>query len=96
MNLARLPNRTNCVVAISPNGNVAHYQYGSENEQWKGFGGQPWHIKFTDERELVTTNLWSQGDIPTVLLEYFPINAVLTQLDHNGKPFAKTNSVLQA
>jgi len=33
-------------------------------EGFRGFGGRAFHIKFDDGRELITHNLWCQGEIP--------------------------------
>lgn len=41
-----------------------HYMIGDEADKFKGFGGQSFTIAFNDGREVTTTNLWHQGDIP--------------------------------
>ncbi|MHA1962769.1 MAG: hypothetical protein ACW99U_21480 [Candidatus Thorarchaeota archaeon] len=42
----------------------------------KGHKGQKFIIKFNDERQVVTTNLWHQGKIPEHFKERLPDNAV--------------------
>jgi len=44
--------------------NGSHFIIGPEGEKYPGFGGQKFHIKFHDGREVITTNLWHQGKIP--------------------------------
>lgn len=56
-----------------------HYVIGNEKEpgetKWRGFGGRKSTILFNDGREVVTTNLWFQGEIPEHFLERLPNNA---------------------
>lgn len=47
--------------------NGSHYLVCAENSnpsRWNGHGGRKFSIRFNDGREITTTNLWSQGDIP--------------------------------
>ena len=45
------------------------------NPQWNGFGGRRWHIRFFDGRDVITNNLWYQGQIPERFRELLPDNA---------------------
>jgi hypothetical protein len=40
-----------------------------------GFSGSKWLIRFHDGREVVTHNLWHQGEIPSAWREALPNNA---------------------
>ena len=42
------------------------YFIGNENENsvFHGFGGRKFRIRFNNGREITTTNLWHNGDIP--------------------------------
>ncbi len=42
----------------------------------RGFGGARFHIRFHDGREVVTTNLWHNGEIPSLFLDRLSDNAV--------------------
>lgn len=46
---------------------------------WKGFGGRKFIIRFADGREVVTRNLWHQGEIPAHFREELPDNATFVQ-----------------
>jgi hypothetical protein len=46
-----------------------------EPDDWKGFGGRKFIILFEDGRKVITTNLWSQGEIPKSFREDLPNNA---------------------
>lgn len=55
-----------------------HYQIGDESPSYaptRGFGGERHTIRFRDGREVVTTNLWTQGEIPAYLRNELPDNA---------------------
>jgi hypothetical protein len=56
-----------------------HYIIGAEKpttpRSWRGFGGDRYHIRFNDGREVVSTNLWCQGPIPAQFREQLPDNA---------------------
>ena len=56
------------------------YQIGREEykypTEFRGFGGQRFHIKFNDGREVITTNLWCNGSIPTNFQDVLPDNAI--------------------
>ena len=54
-----------------------HYIIEPENskEPFRGFGGDKFIIHFKDGREVITTNLWYQGEIPEEYKEKFPNNA---------------------
>lgn len=55
-----------------------HYIIGDEQAGsfMRGHGGAKWRIKFLDGRELTTTNLWMQGDIPLQYQDILPDNAI--------------------
>jgi hypothetical protein len=57
-----------------------HYMVGDEKAGpfMRGFGGSKFHITFNDGRQVTTTNLWCQGDIPKALRDKLPDNAVFT------------------
>ena len=40
------------------------YHLGNEKDMFRGFGGSQFKIKFFDGREITSTNLWHNGDIP--------------------------------
>lgn len=42
------------------------YHIGKENDKssFRGFGGAEYHIIFNDGREVITTNLWANGEVP--------------------------------
>lgn len=42
---------------------------------FRGFGGMRYEIRFFDGRQVTTTNLWSQGDIPDRFKDRLPDNA---------------------
>lgn len=55
-----------------------HYRIGKENanpDGFRGFAGQRFKIKFSDGREVETTNLWCQGAIPERFRNRLPDNA---------------------
>lgn len=56
-----------------------HYAVGPENNDhpsFRGFGGRRSKIRWNDGREVVTTNLWFQGQIPERFRAELPDNAV--------------------
>lgn len=58
--------------------NGKHYIVGPEDDtrrQWRGYGGSKFRIRKFDGGEIVTTNLWHQGDIPDHFRERLPDNA---------------------
>ncbi len=55
-----------------------HYRIGPEGERGlRGFGGAPWLVRFFDGREVRTSNLWHQGEIPQEWRHLLPDNATL-------------------
>lgn len=54
-----------------------HYHIGEENSKssFRGFGGDKCIIKFFDGREIVSTNLWHNGEIPDDFKVLLPDNA---------------------
>jgi len=56
------------------------YFTGDENDGsqgMRGFGGARFHIRFHEEgREIITSNLWHNGDIPLVFRDRLPDNAI--------------------
>lgn len=54
-----------------------HYWIGDEDptNRFRGFGGRRFNIKFHDGREVQTTNLWHQGQIPEHFRDILPDNA---------------------
>ena len=46
--------------------NGTHYIIGEEKDSggFRGYGGHEFVIRFKDGREVTTTNLWCQGEIP--------------------------------
>lgn len=54
-----------------------HYRIGPEDAPayFRGFGGDKFVIKFHDGTEVITTNLWYQGEIPDVFKKDMPNNA---------------------
>lgn len=57
--------------------NGCAYSIGSSSDDPKGFGGQPWLIRFHDGRTVTTVSLWCLGDIPAEWREQLPDNATL-------------------
>lgn len=57
--------------------NGTHYYIGDEDSQsgFRGFGGAKFYIEFNDGTKVETTNLWCQGEIPSLWREKFPDNA---------------------
>lgn len=53
-----------------------HYLIGDEGRAFPGFNGRKFEIKFHDGREVATTNLWCQGEIPESFRAELPNNAV--------------------
>ena len=45
-------------------------------DDWKGHGGREFRIRFSDGREVITTNLMHQGEIPENWKDDLPDNAV--------------------
>ena len=77
-----------------------HYMYMVTNEDeylvFRGFGGREFHILFDDGREVRTTNLWVQGEIPQEFRPLLPDNAMFIPVevpqhseinDGSGLPF---------
>lgn len=56
-----------------------HYQVGPGTSQPRGFAGQRFEIRFADGREVVTTDLWHQGQIPARFRARLPDNAVFVR-----------------
>ena len=59
-----------------------HYWIENENassDTFRGFGGQRFIIKFNNGRLVITTNLWSQGEIPERFRDRLPNNAEFGQ-----------------
>lgn len=55
-----------------------HYMVGGETNEptlWRGFGGDKFHIRFLDGREVKSTNVWCQGHIPDHFKTRLPDNA---------------------
>lgn len=52
---------------------------------FKGYGGREFKIRFNDGKEVVTHNLWCQGDIPESHRDKLPDNAVFLQSDEDIK-----------
>lgn len=53
-----------------------HYVIGPENaDGMRGFGGDKFIIHFKDGKEVITTNLWYQGEIPEEYKQLFYDNA---------------------
>jgi hypothetical protein len=53
-----------------------HYIIGEEDSRaMRGFDGRESKIKFFDGREVTTTNLWHQGEIPSAAEPWLPNNA---------------------
>lgn len=54
-----------------------HYHIGDEmsSSLFRGFGGRKFVIRFHDGREVTSTNLWGQGDIPAHFRKRLPDNA---------------------
>jgi len=56
-----------------------HYWIGKESDpsadSFRGFSGRKFIIKFKNGREVKTTNLWHQGEIPKWCRKYLPDNA---------------------
>lgn len=65
-----------------------HYIIGPEvgaGPTWmRGLGGARILIRFHDGREVVTTNLWCQGNIPERFRSRLPDNAVLAPQEAQG------------
>jgi len=47
---------------------------------FRGHGGREFHIHFNDGRNIVTHNLWCQGDIPEKYWTILPDNAEFTSI----------------
>lgn len=70
-------------VGVADQPNIAridgiHYTIGKEvsgDKGFRGFGGAKHVIKFTDGREVASTNLWCQGHIPERFKARLPDNA---------------------
>jgi hypothetical protein len=58
--------------------NGLHYWIGNTcggDKKFRGFGGRRFVIRFMGGREVTTTNLWHQGEIPEHFRERLPDNA---------------------
>jgi len=53
-----------------------HYLMAPETGNMRGFGGRAFAIRFHDGREVVSRNLWCQGQIPAHFISRMPDNAV--------------------
>lgn len=70
-------------IAIAARADVArirgtHYIVGKETDSkrgFRGFGGAAFEIKFADGRQVSTSNLWCQGEIPERFRARLPDNA---------------------
>lgn len=71
------------------NGN--HYYIGDENSKsgFRGFGGTPHTIAFNDGREVRTTNLWYQGEVPERFRERLPDNATFVARETEKRTSAR-------
>lgn len=55
-----------------------HMMIGAEDALgMRGFSGQRWVVHFLDGREVVSTNMWYQGEIPERWWDQLPVNAVV-------------------
>lgn len=73
--LAEKEDRSDCVVVDG-----VHYTIGNERDSaMRGCGGARFKIKFNDGREVESTNLWCQGNIPPHLRDRLPDNARFVQ-----------------
>ena len=64
--------------------NGVHYHIGEERnggKQFSGFGGRQFAITFHNGRQVTSTNLWCQGDIPARFADRLPDNATWTPRD---------------
>lgn len=54
-----------------------HYWIGEEDGpfHFRGFGGKKFKIRFKNSKEITTTNLWYQGEIPDRFRDRLPNNA---------------------
>ncbi len=62
-----------------------HYKIADENghpNAFRGHSGIKFTIRFHDGREVVTTNLWSQGKIPEAWRDRLPDNAIFVKASH--------------
>lgn len=59
-----------------------HYMLGKGGYLFKGHGGRKFHILFYDGREVKTTNLWEQGEIPEEFRELLPDNATFIPVEN--------------
>lgn len=59
------------------------YYIGNEKDKssFRGFGGARFHIKFLDGREVISTNLWHNGEIPEDFRDRLSDNAVFVKDD---------------
>lgn len=65
------------LVVETKEGTRNHYLVGEESAGFKGFGGQRFQIFRPDNTEIISTNLWFQGEIPKYLWDHFPTSASL-------------------
>lgn len=57
-----------------------HYRIGPNNcRGFAGHGGRRFDIRFNDGREVITNNLWCQGDIPEHFHDELPDNATFME-----------------
>lgn len=54
--------------------------------QWLGFRGCEMTFRFSDGREVVSNDVWSQGEIPTRFRERLPDNAVIASQSKEATP----------
>jgi len=66
-------------VEITP-GLPGHYYIGPEDAgPFRGFAGRKFHFIGNDGRDVVSTNVWFQGDIPERFRDRLPVNARLVE-----------------
>lgn len=54
---------------------VGHEELGHNEPQFRGFGGRKMVFELFDGTLIESTNIWCQGDIPTVYRDRLPDNA---------------------
>jgi hypothetical protein len=66
-----------------------HYRIGRPGEAFPGFAGRKFVINFNDGRQITTTNLWHQGEVPARFRDRLPDNAVfVSDPDIEGRKMA--------
>jgi len=64
--------------------NGHHYWIEKEDDKgMRGYDGKPFLIKFKDGREVRTTNLWNQGQIPKLFKDRLVDNAIFGKIQRN-------------